>query len=81
MTIPMEFLMSASDQSLQNFALARLNAAANLEKEIRAMQAELVNLREAAGVAQWLLDNRQKLLATVGSHLESAKVSSISDAA
>ena len=80
-TIPLEYFMCASLQSLQNFMMNRSNQAANLRKEIKAMEEELRALDEAAGVAQWLIEHRDELLRTVGSHLESGKVSSISDAA
>ena len=73
--------MRASDHAIQNFVMTRLNQAANLRKEIIAMEDELRSLNQAADAAQWIIDHREELLRTVGSHLESAKVSSISDAA
>ena len=80
-SVPVEWLMGASDHAIQNFVMTRLNQAANLRKEIIAMEDELRSLNQAAEVGQWLIDHREELLRTVGSHLESAKVSSISDAA
>lgn len=62
--------MGASTTSLENFAMARLNHAANLRKEIKAIEDELRIVMEAAGIAQWLIENRTELLRTVGSHLE-----------
>jgi hypothetical protein len=70
--IPLAYFMAASDSSLQGFALARLNHAANLKKEMRAIEDELRIVMEQAGIAQWLLENRVELLRTIGEHLQRA---------
>jgi hypothetical protein len=74
--VPLSYLMSASDTSLENFELKRMSYAANIEKEIAAMYQEVQALKEAAGVARWLRQNRTELLRASGSHLESVKKSS-----
>lgn len=66
----MSYLMEASDESLCSFAVARLNQAANLSKEAKAIALEADNLRIEAGVAQWLRENRQAILRDTGKHLE-----------
>jgi len=70
LTVPLSFLVSASDTALENFELKRLAHAANLEKEAAAMRAEAQAARDAAGVAHWLRVNRDELLRTAGSHLD-----------
>jgi hypothetical protein len=62
--------MGAADDTLRNFEQARLNRAANLAKEISLMEQERQKECTAADVARWLLENRQELLRTVGSHLD-----------
>jgi hypothetical protein len=55
---PWEFLLSASQNSLQSFELSRLNHAANLRKEI----AQLLDswLEEtAAMLARWLIEQQR----------------------
>jgi hypothetical protein len=68
--IPISYWLSASDESLGNVALNRQNQAANLRKEIKAMQAEAETLEIEAGVALWLRENRKELLQKTGKHLE-----------
>jgi hypothetical protein len=70
--IPLAYFMSASDASLQGFSLSRLGHAANLRKEIKAIEEELRIVMEQAGIAQWLLSNRAEILRTVGEHLDRA---------
>lgn len=60
--IPREWVVTASEQSLEGFALKRLNHAQNLEKEARAIQDEAGRLKVAAGIAQWLAHNRSEVL-------------------
>jgi hypothetical protein len=68
--IPISYWLTASDESLGNVALNRQNQAANLRKEIKAMQAEAETLEIEAGVALWLRDNRKEILEKTGKHLE-----------
>jgi hypothetical protein len=69
--IPISWLMSASNDQLLHFETARLNKAAILEKEAKAMRDEADDQRIEAGVAAWLREHRQEMLSTVGTHLES----------
>lgn len=55
--IPRDWFSMASQETLEDFALKRLNHAANLEKEARSIQHEAWQLSIAAGVAQWLARN------------------------
>jgi hypothetical protein len=70
MSVPLSYLMEASDETLCSFAVARLNQAANLSKEAKAITLEAENLRIEAGIAQWLRENRQAILQDTGKHLE-----------
>jgi hypothetical protein len=76
LNVPVEFLVGASERTLENFELKRLEYAANLEKEAKAMQLEAQQARDAAHVARWLRANRTELLRTVGSHLATAGANS-----
>jgi hypothetical protein len=69
--IPIAWLMCASEDQLLHFETARLNKAAILEKEAKAMRDEADDQRIEAGVAAWLREHRQEMLRTVGTHLES----------
>jgi hypothetical protein len=71
--VPLEFFMTASDESLQNFALKRLDYAASLEREAWAILKEARLYREAAGVANWLRANRSEVRRLSGSELLDAK--------
>lgn len=79
--VPLSYFMSASDTELESIELKRLNHAANLKKEIDAMTAEYLRVLEVAGVARWLRENREQVLAKVGSHLEGVEEIRREDAA
>jgi hypothetical protein len=66
LNVPLEWLASATDTSLENFEMKRLEYAANLRKEAVAMGREAHAAEVAAGVAAWLRENRAKLLRTAG---------------
>ncbi len=53
---PWDFLLSASKNSLQSFALSRLAYAANLRKQIAIMIDQWIEENTAAMLARWLLD-------------------------
>jgi len=74
LTLPVEYLTSASDSSLRNFEQMQLNHAANLEKEIMAMRRESVKARVMAEMARLLIENRTELLKKLGGHLERVKI-------
>lgn len=62
MPIPLEFMLSASTNSLSDFQLARLNEAANLRRKAEELlDAAMVKQVEAA-VACWFRMNREDLL-------------------
>lgn len=68
--IPDSWWLTASDESLGNVALNRQNQAANLRKEIKAIQVEAETLELEAGVALWVREHRKELMQKAGLHLE-----------
>jgi|SRR5208282_1082759 len=58
----LEYLLTCSRLSLEDVELANLNRAANCLKQARIEWNEACAHREAAGVARWLLENREALL-------------------
>ena len=52
---PLEYLATSSDASIESFHLSRLNAVANLRKELREIFEEWVEAEVQARLAQWLL--------------------------
>lgn len=56
-----DFLLVCSERSLADFELGRLNGAANLRKQIRELENELLKMEAEALVARWLLENRREL--------------------
>jgi len=69
LNLPLQFLVSASDETLDGVALKRLNHAANLEKEAVELEKEAAAIRnearrsrETAQVVEWLRENRKELL-------------------
>lgn len=68
-TLPLEYLTSASDSGLRNFEQMQLNHASNMEKEIEEMKRELDKARVMAELAHLLAEHRTELLRHVGDHL------------
>jgi hypothetical protein len=56
-----EFLLTCSKASLGDFELARLSSTANVRKQIRVLEAELLKLEAEALAARWLLEHRNEL--------------------
>jgi len=56
---PVDFLVSSSNTSLEEFELARLNKAANLRKELREIVDEWVDAEVDGRVARWILECRR----------------------
>jgi hypothetical protein len=56
---PVDFLVSSSNTSLEEFELARLNKAANLRKEMREIVDEWVDAEVDSRVARWILECRR----------------------
>ena len=56
----MEFLLSASRNSLQSYELSRLSHAANLRKEIGALLDLWMEENSAAMLARWLMEQRER---------------------
>lgn len=52
---PLEYLFASSDASIESFRLSRLNAVANLRKELHEIFEEWVEAEVQARLAQWLL--------------------------
>ena len=69
-TPTLEYLLSCSKQSLQDLELASLNRAANRLKAAKLEYEEALREAEAAGVARWLIDNREELLVRARQTLE-----------
>jgi hypothetical protein len=56
---PLEYLVSSSQSSLESFELARLNAIANLRKELRHLVDEWVEAEIQARMARWILERKR----------------------
>lgn len=72
-TLPLpslEYLLTCSKGSLQDVELASLNRAANCLKQAKIEWDEACVHREAAGVARWLIENRDALLQQTSRTLE-----------
>src|SRR3984957_15513104 len=52
---PFEYLLTSSGASIESFHLSRLNAVANLRKELHELFEEWVEAEVQARLAQWLL--------------------------
>jgi hypothetical protein len=57
----LNFLLSSSRVSVQNFELSQRNLAANLAKQLKLLIDEIVELRVNAEVARLRLDNERAL--------------------
>jgi hypothetical protein len=64
---PLEFLSVCSPHALANFELSRLNLAANLNKELRALVDELVRNHAEALLAAWMRTHRAALMQMLAS--------------
>jgi hypothetical protein len=65
---PLEYLFSSSGASIESFRLSRLNAVANLRKELHEIFEDWVEAEVQARLAQWLLARKNsETLADVGS--------------
>ena len=62
MSIPIEFMLSASTNSLSDFQLSRLNEAANLKRDARERQDQAIDKMVEAAVACWFRMHREELL-------------------
>lgn len=56
---PLEHLVMSSNTSLESFELSRLNAVANLRKEIRQIVDDWVQAEIEARIARWVLERRR----------------------
>jgi hypothetical protein len=65
---PFEYLLTSSSASIESFHLSRLNAVANLRKELHELFEEWVEAEVQARLAQWLLARKNsENLAAAGS--------------
>lgn len=65
---PFEYLLTSSGASIESFHLSRLNAVANLRKELHELFEEWVEAEVQARLAQWLLARKNsETLAAAGS--------------
>ena len=63
MALPsLSFLLECTTQQLQELELASLNRSANLLRQAKLSWDEALAEREIAGVARWLIENREVLL-------------------
>jgi hypothetical protein len=53
------YLLACSDVSLESFRISRMNQAANLRKQVRALVDEWVEAEIDAGVSRWMLECRR----------------------
>jgi hypothetical protein len=56
---PFEFFITSSQTSLESFELSRLNAVANLRKELRQVVDEWIEAEIQARMARWILERRR----------------------
>jgi hypothetical protein len=56
---PFEYLITSSQASLESFELSRLNAVANLRKELRQIVDEWIEAEIEARMARWILERRR----------------------
>jgi len=61
MDIAFKFLLDSSNEVIGEYELSRLNLAANLRKEMRAVVEQILDALVEARLARWLRDNRQAL--------------------
>ena len=66
----LEYLLTCSGNSLEQAELSALNRAGNCMKAAKLEWEQAVAWREVAGVARWLIENRDKLLAEARRSLE-----------
>lgn len=64
-TVPLQYLVSMSDEGLQDFELARLAAAANFDKEIGMIQRQRDREKLAADLARWFRLHRSEMLDSI----------------
>jgi hypothetical protein len=62
---PLEYLATSSDASIESFHLSRLNAVANLRKELHEIFEEWIEAEVQARLAQWLLARKNPEYAEV----------------
>lgn len=60
--IPIEYLLETSRNILGEYQLSRLDRAANLKKEIREKQEQMIDLMVEAAFALWLREHRDRIL-------------------
>lgn len=65
MEIPLRFLLDSSRTIVGEYELSRLNHAANLRKELRAVVEQIIDDTAEARFARWLLDHAEELRCTV----------------
>jgi hypothetical protein len=66
---PFEYLLTSSEASIESFYLSRLNAVANLRKELHEIFEEWVEAEVQARLAQWLLARKNPENAAAGTSL------------
>lgn len=59
--IPLQYLFECSGAILGEYEISRLNRAANLKKELRAMLEKIVDNLVQAEFARWMLEHREEL--------------------
>lgn len=57
--LPLEYLVTSSENCLEGFELARLNQISNLRKEFSEIFDDLVEAETAARLARWMLEGRR----------------------
>lgn len=62
-----KFLVDCSTNSLGEFELARLNEAANIEKQMLALMRQYLKTSSEADFARWMMEHREELLRTAAS--------------
>jgi hypothetical protein len=70
-TVPIKYLETASDQSLESYELSRLNHASNLRKELVQLIDQWLEESAAAMLARWILEHRRQIRDSDNSHSKS----------
>jgi len=65
-----EYLVACSNMSLESFQISRMNQAANLRKQVRALVDQWIEAEVDAGLSRWMLECRRTGAAPPGLRLD-----------
>jgi len=64
--IPVSLLLDSSNFVLAEYELSRLNLAANLKRQMKAIAEQIVDALVEAEFARWMVEHKEELCSTVG---------------